>query len=798
MLDRGDEAVLAAPIADFNRELERIHLLPAKYQAVLTTNDYASQTVEADLADLRAALRKAELSKTERERIVSDYQVARGQLASARDAQLNVDDGVANTESGLKQKSSNPVPSRLPSILLPEGLPEEFADYFRGCIGWHADHTNEARTSWENLLERPELERHYRSTWAAYMLGKYWLGVDQEKAIQYFQRVRSLAASGFADRLGLAAASLGWEAHEELHQGHFDRAIQLYLQQLASGDVSATVSLRMAAGQALGSGGDQLASLATNTESRRVITAFITSRKSLESLFDDFTEGVTQTNRSVVAQWLNAVEAANVTDVESAEQLALAAYQSGQWKMAQRWIERARTTPVTEWLEAKLFLRSGKIEAAAALLEKVARNFPLDSSMTNRPEPVDLKDNLYLPGFTYVAGDVYPPAQVRAEMGVLQLARREYTEALDALLRSGFWMDAAYVAEQVLTLDELKIYVDRNWPAVAAAATVSVNTDNDLPPTPQMDLRREIRYLLARRLTRMERGNEAREYYPVEQQADFDSLVQNLVIDGKGDSSPDQRSAALFAAAKLVRHRGMELIGTEVEPDWHIHDGQFDYGVMMTSRATNDSITVLFASEDELQRAQHHGVIPDERFHYRYQAAALAWEAAALMPNNAEETARVLCTAGIWLKNLDAKTADVFYKSLVRRCRKTDIGRLADRMRWFPELDESGNLVLWEPDPPKEIESPETDASVSPGQHAAGYWYVLNRGNSLQDIVDAVHNAHQLTLTVKEIQQANPSTNPNKLKAGEKIFAPTTLSENTRNPEEEAPPMTTDGAELGR
>jgi hypothetical protein len=128
-----------------------------------------------------------------------------------------------------------------------------------------------------------------------------------------------------------------------------------------------------------------------------------------------------------------------------------------------------------------------------------------------------LKDNLYLPGFTYVDQDIYPPAQVLAELGVLHLARREYTESLDALLRSGFWMDAAYVAERVLTLDELKSYVDRNWPAVAAVAIVATNADEDLPSSPRMDVRREIRYLLARRLTRMERGNEAREYYPYEQ-----------------------------------------------------------------------------------------------------------------------------------------------------------------------------------------------------------------------------------------------------------------------------------------
>ncbi len=42
----------------------------------------------------------------------------------------------------------------------------------------------------------------------------------------------------------------------------------------------------------------------------------------------------------------------------------------------------------------------------------------------------------------------------------------------------------------------------------------------------------------------------------------------------------------------------------------------------------------------------------------------------------------------------DPKTADVFYKTLVRRCRKSVLGDAADRQRWFPELDAQGNPVV--------------------------------------------------------------------------------------------------------
>ena len=63
-----------------------------------------------------------------------------------------------------------------------------------------------------------------------------------------------------------------------------------------------------------------------------------------------------------------------------------------------------------------------------------------------------------------------------------------------------------------------------------------------------------------------------------------------------------------------------------------------------------------------------------------------------LEDDNSDETARVLCIGGSWIKSLDAQTADHFYKALVLRCGKTAIGAAADRRRWFPSLDDDGNL----------------------------------------------------------------------------------------------------------
>ena len=74
-------------------------------------------------------------------------------------------------------------------------------------------------------------------------------------------------------------------------------------------------------------------------------------------------------------------------------------------------------------------------------------------------------------------------------------------------------------------------------------------------------------------------------------------------------------------------------------------------------------------------------------------------EAANLLPDNHDETARILCIAGCWLKNRDPIAADVYYKALVRRCRKTALGAEADRLRWFPRIDEEGKLLPRVPPP---------------------------------------------------------------------------------------------------
>jgi hypothetical protein len=110
---------------------------------------------------------------------------------------------------------------------VPSGLPPEFELYFRGALAWHSDKTNQARAAWQSLLRLPQAARPYRATWAAFMLGRSYAETERPRAVQYYQRVRELARAGFVDSLGLAAASVGWEAKAEYELGHYERAMDL-------------------------------------------------------------------------------------------------------------------------------------------------------------------------------------------------------------------------------------------------------------------------------------------------------------------------------------------------------------------------------------------------------------------------------------------------------------------------------------------------------------------------------------------------------------------------------------------
>jgi tetratricopeptide (TPR) repeat protein len=630
----GDGVLTEAPSFSFPKEIERIQLdYPAKFSAV-----HEIQTTQVDIRELSEALIGKGFAADHVEAIISDYRTVRQTL-----------DLYKQTDT---QKT-------FPVDTIPQEVPEEFSLYLQGAIYYQADKPANAINAWLKLLNLPASQRQYRSVWAMYMLGNCAKLHRPHIAPLCYQRTRELALEGFRDSLGLAAASYGQEAAVCLNEKQYHKAIQLYLLQDQTGNRSAVGSLLLVCSKVFDQGDPKvLDSLVKQPNSRDVLMAYAIS---FNRISDSFCP------QQIL---VNSIEQASLETVHGAERVAMIAYQAGDFEKAKRWLSVADMDRLlSRRIRAKILLREGNIEAAVSDLVYIARQ-------------TDPYDTL----IRYSSYNPYDsPYKVYSELGSLYVSQKMYLQAIEALMRGGNWIDTAYLAERVLTPEELQSYVDENWPA---SMIEPVDDENGL--TADTGKARTIRYLLARRLSRFGRYTEARPYYPNEILEDFDTFVDSVNSANNSSLSQDERANAFWMAAWLTRHKGMEMFGFELDPDWTIFDGNLELMKRLEIRKSlAEESTINIPDPDELQRVHREVAIPDKRFHYRYMASDFAWEAAALMQNENPELARRLCLAGSWTKIRDPKHADVFYKSLVLRCRTTDLGKEADKLRWFPKISDT-------------------------------------------------------------------------------------------------------------
>jgi len=672
VITAGDQRILDLPVGDFTAEMNR--LLPAGQstpKAVQSLPGLEKPSVyelsdKVDESDLRAALKAAGADKNRINAIASGYTQARSALAA-----------YAQAIADAKEKGATASqPPKFVAPVIPDGLPPEFNDYLRGLVAFHAGDLPAARAAWTGLLNRPEDQRRLHSTWAAFMLGKSYLTENPPKAREWFVKTRKLTEAGFSDSLGLAASSLGWEAKTALAEGKFTLAMDLYLKQLKSGDSTAAMSLRQSAKAVFAAGADALATAARDDLACRVITAYILCDAGpFRSLSDQ--------EKPLIPRWLAAVETAAPLDMPGADRLAWAAYRSGDFISAGKWAKRAGTDdPMAQWVRAKLLLRDGETKAAAQMLAQLVKSFPADDQWLS-DESVDNGQDAF-----HVTTDGKSPTIIPAvvsNLAVLKLSRGQYVEAMDYLLRDDLWMDAAYIAERVLSADEIKTYVDAHFPASSLKPELHVSDGNDgsMCREDQTRMPRLIRHLLARRLARLGRWKEARDYYPADVRTIFDDYIAAIRSGNNKKLSDSERATAFMKAARLAHDNGMEMLGTELDPDFFCFGGNFG-GDSTNTFPIGDRKKLTAPSDDELARYKANAPDDPRRFHYRYTAAEHAWSAAQLMPDDTDETAVVLNEAGCWLKDRNPKFADRFYKALVRRCPSTALGKAAAAQHWFP------------------------------------------------------------------------------------------------------------------
>jgi hypothetical protein len=200
----------------------------------------------------------------------------------------------------------------------------------------------------------------------------------------------------------------------------------------------------------------------------------------------------------------------------------------------------------------------------------------------------------------------------------------------------------------VLTVDELKGFVEKNVPAVPKK--VAAVQGDSVPSTPS----EQLRMLLARRLLREGRNEEALAY--IDDAALRKKATALTVARGKGNAwTRIGRAEAIYKQAQLTRSNGMELLGTELAPDYAIWDGDYTYDEFKLLPAD-------FVSKDEPKRVQASVAMPNERYHYRYVAAGLAEQAAGLVPPRSQAYAALMCEATAWMIDTDPKRAAALYR----------------------------------------------------------------------------------------------------------------------------------------
>ena len=562
--------------------------------------------------------------------------------------------------------------ARAPEYLV--AMPREQQLYTAAAAKFHAGELREAARDFEALLRLPARERRRLSVAAAYSLGRArYATYETGKAIAAFQQVRALVRAGFVDDEQLAISSLGEEA---LAVGRDDTAgaLRLYAQQAAHGDPIGETSLIQVIRRI---DANERAALYRDDLSTSLFALYYYTRPN--ELSDE--------DRLV---WSKELARAVTTTARGAAYMAAASYRSGEWASAARFAALSRA-PIATWVKAKLALRDGERAKAEALLREVERaglhGTPVDSELASYTIDTD------------------PSSLVRAELGLLALAGDRFLEAAEWFGKGQRSVEAAYVAERALTLDELAAAVRRTSPA-RAGGDQNVACD----AWQQVDERDRERCwsttlleIYARRLLRGHRYDHALDAFgphrpAAEEDVDDDETTDNdpdpagsFVMEMKRAAATTgiERAEHLFFASRTLRLYGMDIAGTEVGPDWHVYRGSYagetlcmpspihgytkfavpdEYGWY----GDGDGACTLPTKEDaafvsplEAERVRASAPEIEQRFSYRYVAANLAEQAAGLVPPRSQAYASILCWAARYAR-LDRERVDQLHAMYVR------------------------------------------------------------------------------------------------------------------------------------
>ncbi len=712
--------ILQPPLFHFQSELNRLPLPDALAKHAPGTPAFTLDLEMAEMEEIMAARMPAQ---DEREAWFLRYRVLRRSMIHYGD---DSEQKMQKGDAAAVVKWEN-LRRDLAEIITP--LPEDVRLYLEGAAAWldtigtvSEKPENKAREIWQRLLALPAEQRTWRSTWAAWMLFRtapheeqgHWLsqtrklnragckdclhlGIESAYILgrpgsDYAERTEVSAAEW--RRVAMLRAMLGLNrADDNLRH---DRWMQTEWSEEYAREVSADVFLRRV----------QMLHLIEVAQSG---TGWETGAQIRNAMQDD------------LPRWLASFEQAQIKDQQEAMLLAWICYNAAQFNAARRWLVLAPADDVNALsLRGKLAAMRGERLEAEQHLARMAKLLPTTEDHARVGWERD-RDNEIMPLTKMNYQDVRRH-KLLADCGVAQVARNDFAGALQTFLRTDYWRDAAYIAERLLSVEEL-LTLSRSGklprlqkmvvPELEPPNVISVGTLEDKYGGGWSGPEgiKPFTYLVARRLAREGFYKEAARLLPDDLALALNRYAEELQRGNNQRRPKAERAAALWTAAQIERQLGMELFGFETGPDHAVCGGSFELNNFAELRSQKHwkpyawfepggpeqeamLKPVLPATADELWRARHYGPQVEKRFHYRYIAADLAWRAAGLMRDNDEQTARVLGITGNWLKHRDPKAADRFYKAMVNRNPSVPLAQAADQKRWLPEIEWSFDLEL--------------------------------------------------------------------------------------------------------
>lgn len=486
-------------------------------------------------------------------------------------------------------------------------------------------------------------------------------GYDADAAtegIRRYQQVIDEVLAGEPDPERLSLASLGQLGFYQLNSGNMSGAIKLYAQQAAQGVPGGEVSLR------------RISLFLTNEENfpllekliddpmvQQLVIAELFIRRDWgydeQGCIDSNSEYSCATHRDKI---INLLIAHRTKGFAYSDRLAALAYRNGDYTLSKLLLADAPESGLGEWLHAKLALREGGIPLATRYYARAAKYFP-DEETPGNPQT---QSNAYRDDQVKVTS-----CRIASEHAILALKRDDYQQAM-ALLYQGkdiYWADLADVAESVLTLQELKAFVDKNVPAPAHPLVLEDYPDNYdgfvSPAVIPADVK--LRALLARRLVRNGQYQQAVAYFDI---PDYRRAAQNLAdLKSKArqkNISKRERAQAQYEAAQLLRNYGIELAAYEMYPDYAITSGQY---------STLYDVSYEGNWFGKYESPRFNNAIPAKNLHflhYRWRAAEWAERSADLLHPKTQAWAAVLCNAANWVGARDPKASRALYLRYVK------------------------------------------------------------------------------------------------------------------------------------